>query len=116
MQHGVAAALDAAVKGEDDDVAELFKSNYDQLRDVLTAMGLIVCPAQGGYFLIADVSSTGKTDVEFFEWLADTKHVVCAPLSIFYADSHSPEAQKCVRFAVCKTKAKIEQACAALSA
>jgi hypothetical protein len=49
--------------------------------------GLEVCCADGtvgGYFLVADVSATGKTALEFCKWLAVEKKVAAVPLGVFY--------------------------------
>ena len=73
-----------------------------------------VCPAQGGYFLVAD--TRGVPDMRFVRELAAGCGVVCTPMSVFYAEAH-PESAPCtlVRFTVCKSRAHIERACEALA-
>lgn len=112
LQLGVAAALDA----EDglDQVGPLFEANHAMLADALRAGTPIrhVCPAQGGYFLVADA---GVPDVEFCEWLAAERGVACTPMSVFYATPFENE-RPCtlVRFTICKSREHITRACNAL--
>lgn len=74
-----------------------------------------ICDAQGGYFLVAETD--GSSDVDWCTGLAQEKGVVCTPMSVFYAsDLFSADSNPCrlVRFTVCKSRAHIERACAAL--
>ena len=59
--------------------------NWKVLAGALTATGVRVCEAQGGYFLVADVSATNMSDVDYCVWLATEHKVVAVPLSVFYA-------------------------------
>jgi hypothetical protein len=63
LQLGVAAAFDAE-DGNLDGVPELFEGNFQRLAAALEAAGIDVCPAQGGYFLLADVAKTGYCYIE----------------------------------------------------
>jgi aspartate/methionine/tyrosine aminotransferase len=112
LQLGVAAAFNAE-DGQFEGVPELFEANFQRLSAALESAGIEVCPAQGGYFLLADVAATGMTDFEFVTWLAETAKVIAVPLQVFYSE---PSAQNCtlVRFSICKTREIIDQACAAL--
>lgn len=97
----------------------MFEGNFKLLAAALTRMGVEVCAADGqvgGYFLVADVSSTGKTDLEFCRWIAQEKGVAAVPLTVFY--SPQPEGWKChlVRFAICKKRPTILEACEKLTA
>ena len=98
------------------EVAKGFEDNARKLSDALGAMGLKTAPAEGGYFVIADVSSTGKTAMEFCKWLAETKKVACVPLSLFCKDPSDPTMASLVRFAICKRPSTIADACAKLAA
>ena len=98
-----------AEDGSFEGMAELFEANHHQLSQALSACGLEVCPAQGGYFLIADVACTGLTDFEFIQWLADKVGVIAVPLQVFYCNP--PERCTLVRFSICKRKAVIQNAC-----
>ena len=64
----MAAALDAeAALGSGRDFEKLgarIEVARDALAAVLTRVGLSVCPAAAGYFLVADVSATGLGDFE----------------------------------------------------
>ena len=110
LQHGVAAAL-AVEDGTFGGVAELFARNYGALAAALAARGLDVCPADGGYFLVADAK---RPATDFARSLADETGVVCTPLSVFYATP--PAEDSYVRFTICKSAAHVDRACAALGA
>ena len=75
----------------------------------LAARGLDVCPADGGYFLVADAK---RPATDFARSLADETGVVCTPLSLFYATP--PAEDSYVRFTICKSAAHVDRACAAL--
>ena len=115
LQAGVAAALDA----EDglEATAPLFAGNFELLAAALRAMESPavgrVCEAAGGYFLVAETD--GRSDVEYARALAEEKGVVCTPMSVFYSTPF-PDDAPCtlVRFTVCKSRAHVEAACAAL--
>ena len=70
-----------------------------------------VCPADGGYFLVADAK---RPATDFARSLADETGVVCTPLSVFYATP--PAEDSYVRFTICKSAAHVDRACAALGA
>ena len=72
------------------------------------------CLARGGYFLVADVSRTGaKNDLDFVQWLAEERKVVCTPLSVFYLGDGRSTCML-VRFTICKSREYILRACEAL--
>merc|ERR1740130_502762 len=121
LQVGVAGALNSAIKGSKNckdvatklgDLGPLFGRNWKTLADALVSCGLMVCPAEGGYFLVADVTSTGLNDVDFCMWLVKQHKIAAMPLSLFYATESND--CKLVRFAVCKTEKQIERAAAVL--
>lgn len=119
QNEGIAAALREEPDTFYSNVASEFEGNFNLLAAALTKMGIEVCAADGqigGYFLVADVSSTGKTDLEFCKWIATEKGVAAVPLTVFYAPK--PEGWKChlVRFAICKKRPTIIEACAKLTA
>ena len=69
--------------------------------------------AEGGYFLVAQTD--GRSDVDFCRELAESKGVVCTPMSVFYSTPFAPEAPcTLVRFTVCKSEAYVARACEAL--
>ena len=113
LQAGVAAALDA-----DDGlaaIAPLFHRNFEKLASALLAGTSIsrVCPAQGGYFLVAETD--GTPDINWCMALAEEKGVVCTPMSVFYAsDIFAQSPCTLVRFTVCKSRGHMERACAAI--
>jgi len=114
LQAGIAAALD-----REDGLAEvgpLFGSNYESLKAALLDGTHVraVCHADGGYFLVAQVPA-GSSDAEYCQVLAETKGVVCTPMSVFYANAW-PEDAPCdlIRFTICKSREHVARACAAL--
>ena len=115
LQLGIAAAL--AVDDGLDATGPLFGANFEALASTLReAIPSVrdVCAAEGGYFLVAQTD--GTPDVAFCEQLAESKGVVCTPMSVFYSTPFAPD-EPCtlVRFTVCKSKEYVRNACAALS-
>lgn len=115
LQEGTAAALrdmqlpDSAVRAEIDGLNDLFAKNAAVLGAALEALGVKVLAPQGGYFLVADVSATGKTDVDFAEWLAEEpRGIICVPMRVFHGGEDAPT--NLVRFAICKTPEAIATA------
>lgn len=116
LQAGIVAALDAEAQGDElepfEGRAELMHSNWLELATELRRLGVSVCPAAGGYFLVADVAATGMGDFEYCKWLANTHGVAAVPLSVFFCSEDRPNSL--VRFAVCKKRETIAAAVAAL--
>lgn len=72
LQLGVAEALDKDTDPETGHGAEtsrLMSQNAADMSEVLRSKGLEPFETDGGYFLVADVSSTGLGDFEFCERL-----------------------------------------------
>ena len=122
LQEGIAAALNGEPDSFYDGVAAQFAANYELLAAALTAMGSVVCRAEGGavggYFLVADVAASGMDAFEYVKWLATEKKVAAVPLSVFYTPRPEGSDWRCtlVRFAICKERATIEAAVANLKA
>jgi len=114
LQQGVADALDTEPSGKPsfEGRAELMHENWERLAAALRCTGVEVCPASGGYFLVADCSATGMRDMEYCTWLAEEHRVAAVPLSVFYHSAKRPESL--VRFAVCKEPGTISAAAANL--
>ena len=83
-----------------------------------------VCPAEGGYFLVADISGLEEAkdmdDTAFCRWLISEVGVACMPMNVFYVDRFDKEKYplnppcKLVRFCLCKEASVIDAACTAL--
>lgn len=117
LQEGVAAALEAeAVALRFDDQAALMHGNWLLLAAALRETGVDVCPAEGGYFLVADVTATGMSDMDYCRWIAAEYKVAAVPMSVFYVppEGAAMAESNLVRFAVCKERSTIEKAVAAL--
>eukprot|EP01079_Euglenida_sp_SAG-EU17-18_P002460 gene2460-3225_t len=74
LQEAVAQALD-----QEDGTFSL------TLAAALSDIGVQPLMPHGGYFLVADISSLGKSDVEFCKWLIQEKGVLCMPMCVFYS-------------------------------
>lgn len=123
LQIGVAAGIEDVLRScttktqhvEDAfGLATLFGKNWLTLADALRDVGLMVCPAQGGYFLVCDCASTGLEDVAFCKWLIENAKIVGVPLSLFYSDPN--KTRHLIRFAICKTEKAMKRAADALRA
>ena len=115
LQKGVAAGLRDALARNDftfGGVAVTFEENYKLLASALEKTGAKVCDAQGGYFLVADISHTGMSDLEYTKWLVEHKKVGCVPLRMFFGpkEDGSMVERPLVRFAICKQRDCIEEA------
>ena len=84
----------------------------DLLRNGLHRLGFETLPADGSYFIVADITghAQGRTDVEFAKWLVEQAGVATIPVSAFY-DPEGPAApQNLIRFAFCKKPEILEEA------
>ncbi|HET9475749.1 MAG TPA: aminotransferase class I/II-fold pyridoxal phosphate-dependent enzyme [Steroidobacteraceae bacterium] len=86
-------------------VAAFFSAKRDLLRERLAGSGLVMPPAQGSYFQLADYASLGGdlaacNDVEFTERLINEAGVAVIPLSPFYREP--PADMRVVRLCVAK--------------
>jgi aspartate/methionine/tyrosine aminotransferase len=93
------------------------QAKRQQLQPRLEALGLSILPAQGTYFLTADMSSImkpGEDDVALCKRLTVEAGVTLIPISAFYASDSRPH--NLVRFCFCKEDAKLDAACEKLAA
>ena len=76
----------------------------DLLRDGLHRLGFETLPADGSYFIVADISrhADGRDDVDFARWLVEHAGVATIPVSAFYDPEGDAPPQKLIRFAFCK--------------
>ncbi|MBF0877787.1 aminotransferase [Gluconobacter cerevisiae] len=80
------------------------ETQRDLLRDGLHRLGFETLPADGSYFIVADISrhAEGRSDVEFARWLVEHAGVATIPVSAFYDPEGDTPPQNLVRFAFCK--------------
>ena len=119
LQAGVAEALrDAARLHREapgpDASALAFERNARVLGAALADVGLQVIPAEGGYFLVADVAATGLDAGEYCKALIASARVAAVPMDVFYFSGDPP--RTLVRFALCKRAETIDAAAAAIRA
>ncbi len=108
LQPAVAVAL-----GLPDEYFAAFRAGMQARRDQLTAglraAGFAVLPAEGTYFVTADITPLGGTDgIAFCRELPERCGVVAVPTQVFYDD---PDAGRhLIRFAFCKRPELLTQA------
>lgn len=117
FQPAVAAGLgmeDAAFAA----VREDLQARRDLLVEGLRAAGFAVAMPDAGYFVVADASGLGEADgAALCERLPTEAGVVAIPVAAFYRDPGHALAGPggplagAVRFAFCKDRPTIEQAC-----
>ena len=92
------------------------QARRDLLSDGLRALGFTVLPAQGSYFVTADIRSIGFTgdDVAFCRTLTEEAKVTAIPVTAFYAGENAPNHY--ARFAFCKNESVLREALARIGA
>lgn len=114
LQHAVAYALakdEAYFKG----LAADLQGKRDLLVDGLMGIGMKISPAQGTYFVNADIRSLGYdgTDSEFCTMITREARVAAIPVSAFYAEDGP---RHLVRFCFCKRRDVLGEAVGRLAA
>lgn len=116
VQPAVARGLAESSEWVDDMVAEL-QRNRDILVEGLRDIGLDVHSADGGYFVIADVTPLGLGDgAQTCAELPSAAGVAGIPVSAFVADPEDPRWRNLVRFGFCKSEDVLRQAISNLRA
>ncbi|XP_073334377.1 kynurenine--oxoglutarate transaminase 1-like [Pagrus major] len=93
----------------------------NRLASCLESVGLQPIMPQGGYFMIADISSVkvdynGQTpedepyDFRFVKWLIKEKGLATIPVSAFYSPEHSKDFDKYIRFCFVKEDSTLDAA------
>jgi len=93
-----------------DTVARVIASNVAVLSRALVDSGVAPFAPSGGYFLVADVASTGLAATEYCRALATgPARVAAVPMDVFFdaKDSAKDVPRNLVRFAVCKSSETI---------
>jgi methionine aminotransferase len=97
------------------DVGAFFSAKRDLLRARLAGSGLVMPPAQGSYFQLADYGDVADCgDVEFTERLINEAGVAVIPLSPFYREA--PADMRIVRLCVAKRDETLTLAAERISA
>ncbi|XP_034052616.1 kynurenine--oxoglutarate transaminase 1 [Gymnodraco acuticeps] len=92
-----------------------------KLASCLQSVGLQPIMPEGGYFMIADISSVKvdfnddstkdeSYDYRFVKWLTKEKGLATIPVSAFYSPEHGKEFDKYVRFCFVKEEATLDAA------
>lgn len=92
-----------------------------KLASCLQSVGLQPIMPEGGYFMIADISSIKVDfndqgaedepyDFRFVRWLVREKRLATIPVSAFYSPEHSKEFDKYIRFCFVKEDATLDAA------
>jgi len=96
-------------------LAAFFSAKRDLLRQRLAGSGLVLPPAEGTYFQLADYGAVADVnDVEFTERLINEAGVAVIPLSPFYREP--PAGMRIVRLCVAKRDETLTEAAARISA
>jgi len=115
LQRAVAFGLD-----KDPAYFAALASDLEAKRDLLSAglraIGFVVLPSHGSYFVVADIRPLGfdGDDVAFCRHIATEAGVAAIPVSAFYGDASPP--RHLVRFAFCKQVGLLRTALERLSA
>ena len=94
-----------------DGVRAAFQRSRDRFTDGLVARGFDILPSMGTYFVCADISKLGETDVDFCQRLVRERGVAAIPVSAFYAQDKVTSA---VRFCFAKKDETLDAALARL--
>ena len=99
-------------------VGAFFSAKRDLLRERLAGSGLVLPPAQGSYFQLADYGQLAElaalNDVEFTERLINDAKVAVIPLSPFYREP--PAEMRIVRLCVAKRDETLIEAASRIAA
>lgn len=111
LQRAVAVGLNL----EEDyfhELADDLRRKRDLLATGLHALGFPTLPADGSYFVVADISrhAEGRDDVAFCCDLVRTARVAAIPVSAFYAPDGPEPPRHLIRFAFCKREAVLQEA------
>nr|CAB3228111.1 kynurenine--oxoglutarate transaminase 3-like [Phallusia mammillata] len=99
---------------------EQLQAKRDRMVQVLKDFGLKPIIPQGGYFLIADISSLNVDlsdskdsgdawDYRLVKWLTRNKKLATIPTTAFYCKEHRHLTEKYIRFCFCKEDETIEK-------
>jgi len=111
LQRAVAKGLDLG-EAFFAELSESLRARRDLFANGLNRLGFPTLPADGSYFVVADISAhaEGRDDVAFCRDLVTEAGVAAIPVSAFY-DPHGAEPPRhLVRFAFCKTEAVLCEA------
>ena len=110
VQPAVAVGLNDCVDWVEEMAAEL-ASNRDVLVDGLRELGLDVHDADGGYFVVADISPLGLGNaLETCMALPEKAGVAAIPVTAFVADVDDERWRDLARFGFCKRESTIREA------
>ncbi|XP_041666867.1 kynurenine--oxoglutarate transaminase 1 [Cheilinus undulatus] len=99
----------------------MLQQKRNKLASCLQSVGLQPIMPEGGYFMIADISSLRADfqdqsteeepyDFRFVKWLTKEKGLATIPVSAFYSPEHSKEFDKYIRFCFVKEDATLDAA------
>lgn len=95
--------------------AKVMAQNAQVLSLALFQSGVVPYAPSGGYFLVADVSSTKLTAIDYCKRLAiGPAKVAAVPMDVFFDPSNENVPNTLVRFAICKKRETIEECAASI--
>ncbi|NVN06667.1 aminotransferase [Asaia spathodeae] len=111
LQRAVAKGLDL---GESffTTLSDSLRARRDLFAKGLHTLGFPTLPADGSYFMVADISAhaNGRDDVAFCRDLVIESGVAAIPVSAFYDPQGAEPPRHLIRFAFCKTEAVLTEA------
>lgn len=111
LQRAVAKGLDLG-EGFFRDLSDSLRARRDLFAAGLHRLGFPTLPADGSYFVVADISAQaeGRDDVTFCRDLVTRAGVAAIPVSAFYDPAGPTPPRHLIRFAFCKTEAVLNEA------
>ena len=111
LQRAVAKGLDLG-EAFFTELSDSLRARRDLFANGLHALGFPTLPADGSYFVVADITAhaRGRDDVAFCRDLVTEAGVAAIPVSAFYDPEGAPPPRHLIRFAFCKTEAVLHEA------
>ncbi len=94
-----------------DELKQRYRTNRDFLTKELNNIGFDTFIPSGAYYVFADISSFGQTDLEFADFLVKDKGVATVPGTSFYGDNNTKKSgRKYLRFSYSQKLETIKEA------
>ena len=93
-------------------LSDSLRARRDLFAEGLHALGFPTLPADGSYFVVADITAhaRGRDDVAFCGDLVTESGVAAIPVSAFYDPQGTEPPRHLIRFAFCKTESVLREA------
>jgi methionine aminotransferase len=106
LQYALASYLEQKEKWKE--LPQFYEQKRNLMIDILTKTPFEVIPSNGTYYILADFSVfSGKSDIDFAEWMTKEIGVAVIPPSAFYSDGLD---EKLIRICFAKSEETLEAA------